>query len=167
MARARSGRRTDYTWSGAPLLINLIDLAVGAGGSQDAFTFNVAGTVTRTRGEVLLQLDPTAADERAVVAMGLIVASENAVAAGFASLPGPHTDASDDWFWHSYVTVTSLAEAGVVEGDGLFARVMIDSKAMRKVKASEHVVFVAEVANSVDAGGSLDLIGGIRLLLGT
>ena len=163
MARGRSGRKTDYEWQTGLVSIDLIDLAVNAGGMEDVFTLASPGTIVRVRGELLVQLDAGAVDERVVLALGLKVVSENAAAAGVASVPGPFVDGADDWFWHGYAVMLSLAEAAVVN-EALFARVHVDSKAMRRVKPSEHIVFVAQVAGSTDQAGTVDILGGLRIL---
>ena len=124
-----------------------------------------ASTILRTRGIVFAQLDSTAVDERVTIAVGVIIAGERAVTAGVASLPGPLNQGADDWIWHGYLTVSSGAEAAIND-NSLFDRLEIDSKAMRKVKEDETFVFMAQIADSLDQGGSVDLMYATRVLFG-
>ncbi len=167
MARGRgSGRKTDYDWfgiCGSQTGLDLADTTPGLG--SVAFTFNQASTVTRIRGMLGVQMDATAVEERAIIAFGLIVVSENAFAAGVASVPHPHTDSEASWIWHNYVWLSSGAEAAV-NTNSLFARVEVDTKAMRKVKNTERLVMVGEVCSIVDQGGTWDFQYGLRLLAG-
>ncbi len=166
MAR-RSVRRTDYTWFGAADAVTTIDLGTGtAAVLGNTVVVNSAGTLVRLRGQVYVQLDTSAVDERAMIAVGIIKATDEAVAAGVASLPHPHSDGDAEWIWHRYLSISSLAEPAVVT-DALFDRAIIDSKAMRRFKQNEVVVLVAEVADGLDQGGTWDMMYGYRVLFGT
>ncbi len=166
MARS-SGRRTDYEWQAVAGRITTLDLAEGSANvGTNGMVVSVPSTSMRIRGEVLVQLDAGAVDERACIAMGIIKVSNSAFAAGIGSIPNPFADAESEWVWHSFTSVTSMAEAAV-GSDYIASRVVIDSKAMRKCKPNETFAFVAEVASSVDATGSVDLIYGWRQLFGT
>ncbi len=169
MARGRgSGRKTDYEWVATGGLVTALDLASTSAG---LFTGGIAiagpGTLVRTRGRVMAQLDAAAVDERVVVAVGIGVFDNRAVAAGLASLPRPFTDrGSRVWMWVGMLIVSSGAEGAVVS-DGLFNWADIDSKAMRKVKEETTVTAVAEVIDSVDATGTMDLVIGYQQLIGS
>ncbi len=169
MARGRSrGRKTDYSWSQISGQMLAVDLAEGTVALGDV-AGSAAGTQTlfRTRGEILVQLDATAVDERVLIALGMMVVKENAFAAGVASVPHPGVDGEADWFWFGYASLTTAAEAAVSGAfSGLFHRVPVDSKAMRKMKGDEKVILVAEVVEAVDQGGTFDLLYGFRTLTG-
>ncbi len=164
MARRRGGRGPDYDWAGVCGAVVGADLAPGVDiiGSG-SFVFATAGTLVRARGYVGGQLDTAGVDERVLIAMGLIMVSENAAAAGTASVPNPLDDAGEDWIWFGHLWMSSGAEAAVNE-NSLFDRKEIDSKAMRRVKVSETLVFVASVCDSADMGGTFDLQYGLRIL---
>jgi len=165
MARARSGRRADYEWSQIGSQITAVDLAVGTKALGTASSeANLAQTIMRLRGQVFAQLDATAVDERVIIACGLGIVSADAVAAGAGSVPGPSSDADWSWMWHGFLTMSSGAEAAVV-GEMLFDRREVDSKAMRRVKPNESLVFVTEVVQSIDQGGTFDLLYGVRVLI--
>ncbi len=164
MARGRrSGKRANYNWQGNCGSNVATDLAVGSASFFNLFAFTEAATLVRTRGELFLQLDGGGIDERVMIASGIIIVSTNAAAAGIASLPSPRTDPEDDWLWFDYTAITTGAEVGIVH-DFLVARKEIDSKAMRKVKATDTMVLVNEVCASVDATGTFDSMFGVRVL---
>ncbi len=125
----------------------------------------IASTILRLRGYAMITLDAGAVDESSTLALGIIIVGNSAFAAGAASCPGPQSQSSDDWIWHTYLSVSSLSEAAI-QPDALFARVVIDSKAMRKAKVDETVIFMAEVADSNDQAGTIDLQYAFRLLSG-
>ena len=102
-------------------------------------------TVRRTFGLVNWRSDQVAADESPMGAFGMCVVSEDAFAAGVASLPGPFTDANSDlWFVHQYLfsAVEFTSAAGFESAAG--RQYPISSKAMRKFTVEERVVLVIE-----------------------
>ena len=117
-------------------------------------------TIVRTRGELLVYL--TAAN--AVLggfqwAFGMGIVSENAFGIGVMAVPGPITDiAWDGWVVFETGTVKS---AGIIASDlpgnagSSMVRIRLDSKGMRKFRATDVLVAVlqisAEVATSVIA----------------
>ncbi len=166
MARGRSAGRSvrrTYNWQASSMQTLGINLAVNTVNSVSMFSFGEAQTLVRLRGMIGASLDSGGIDERVLVAMGLIIVSENAAAAGGGSVPHPLADGEDDWIWHGWLWLTSQAEASVSD-EALFQRVHVDSKAMRKVRVSEQMVFVAEVAQVTDQTGTFDLTAGFRLL---
>ena len=163
-ARGRTGRSPDYEWFAMGGKASAVDLAAATASlGPSALAVSGPGTLVRLRGQVFLQLDAGAVDERVLVCFGIIIVSNEAFAAGVASVPKPFTDADADWMWHGFLSVTSGAETGIVS-DFLVDRVLVDSKAMRKVKSSQTLIFVAEVASSQDAAGTFDYMYGIRIL---
>ncbi len=167
MARAKGGRRTDYEWISQCGRMSQLDLTTGSVAlGTGAFDLTGPGTVMRLRGRFYAQLDIGGVDERAVIAVGVIKVSDEALAAGVASIPSPDTDGDAEWIWHGYLIVSAGAEAAVVT-DAMFDRVEVDSKAMRRFKASDSLAVVAEVCDSSDQAGTADLMYGLRLLLGS
>jgi len=100
--------------------------------------------VVRTRGLLSVELTASTADQEAVGAIGFAIVSDQAEAAGAASIPGPWTDQDwDGWFlWQPWAfTFESITQAGVL----LFSREWeIDSKAMRKFDSGNTIVVMAE-----------------------
>lgn len=169
MARRSSGRRTDYNWNAFQGEVTAIDLAVGSDGlGTTSFSFGNAGTLTRMRGFWTAELDAAAGSaENCLIRAGIMKVSSNAATAGIGSVPNPFDDPQEDWIWvgHLYVS-TGSAFSGASTFDHEVATEVIDSKAMRKVKISENLVFVASVVVSDDATGTVDLKYSVRLLQG-
>jgi len=89
----------------------------------------------------------------------MCVVSEDAFAAGAASLPGPITDVGSDlWFVHQYLyaPIRVASDVGQIWG----AQYAIDSRAMRKISDEERAVLVVEST----ASGGASFACGIRLL---
>jgi len=106
-------------------------------------------TLIRLRGELVISAVLTAASDSADVAVGLIMVSDEAFAAGVASIPSPLTDGDDDWLWHQFCSVTS--RFGAAAGEGVEFRFPIDNKAMRKLPPGKTVCAVIEMNNLVGA----------------
>ena len=102
-------------------------------------------TVKRVRGLIHWKSDQLTASEYTIGAFGMLVVSEDAFAAGAASIPGPFTDASSDlWMVHQYV-VSDMIFGSAVGFDSAGGRSYeIDSKAMRKVTEEERLVVMFE-----------------------
>ncbi len=165
MARQTRGRRSDYEWLGVCGTVTALDLAVNAVQiGTTGFVSEVSQTLIRVRGRVFGQLDIAGVDERVMVAVGLIVVSSEAFAAGAGSVPSPGSDSEAPWLWHDHLSMSSGAEAAVVT-DAYFDRIQIDNKAMRRLKPNENIAFMAEVCATADMGGSLDLMYGLRVLV--
>jgi hypothetical protein len=94
-------------------------------------------------------------------AFGMCVVSDNAFAAGAASIPGPFTDTDSElWFVHQYLfSPTTISGAGTLR-DAMF-QYEIDSKAMRKFTQEERIVLMVE--NGHATHGALFLLM-LRLL---
>ena len=99
-------------------------------------------TLVRVRGNVLCHVDTAQVDDE-VAACGLILANENAVAAG---VPNPEVDTDADWLWHSWFT---LYAEGVAQRFP-WERQHVDNKSMRKVPSGvQELVFVASSPSGV------------------
>ncbi len=105
-------------------------------------------TLRRVRGFILLLSDQTAATERQLGAFGICVASDAAVAAGAASLPGPVTELDDD-LWQTWLPLQGALT--VVSGVGFILqdnKIQIDSKAMRRIQQGQSLAIMAENASA-------------------
>jgi len=103
----------------------------------------LAATVVRTRGRVLVRPTAFGADQSFDGAYGLGVVSDEAFVAGAASIPRPFDD--DDWtgwmvhgYWSEHLEFQGAQSEMIVESRP------IDSKAMRKIRPNETLVWVAE-----------------------
>ncbi len=93
---------------------------------------------------VAVATDQLAASERVIGAFGLCVVSQEAAAAGAASIPGPFTEAESDlWFVHQYL-YSSMVFGDATGFRKLDQQYEIDSKAMRKVTEEEVVAIMIE-----------------------
>jgi len=142
------GPRVSKHWSGADTGGSGIVLTV----TQALILFFVAAgdpfTVLRSRGNIFVTATPDAADDDDVIGFGIIVATDQAVAAGGASLPGPIADPDADWLWHQYVPMSARAlTAYAGDAIGLNARVEIDSKAMRRGTTNQQTVLIGELSS--------------------
>ncbi len=117
-------------------------------------------TLIRTRGAVSVIAESTAVDVEITGAYGLAIVSDQAVAAGIASIPGPFDDAEwDGWFvWRSFaMKIDSVTQTGVFRSSWTQE---VDSKAMRKVTDNETCVVVAE-----SQSGAFQISMPLRVLL--
>ena len=121
-------------------------------------------TIVRVRGELYIQSDQTAVAERPFGALGMSVVSEQARAAGVASVPTPVTDQASDLFflwipWQAAAVVDSAAVA--IQP---MYRFEFDSKGMRKVAAFGNAIVVT-IENSALAGIGAQYIIQFRILV--
>jgi len=144
--RFGGGPKRQVTWFG-PADQAYITVGAGAKVLLSSLDPGTAGlpkpTIVRSRGVV--SINPvTAADAQIVGAFGIAIVSDQALAAGIASIPGPLNDSGwDGWFvWRSFAfTQTQLDATGSLIQS---IQLEIDSKAMRKVSDNESLVAVAE-----------------------
>ncbi len=95
---------------------------------------------------VVLTSDQTGGQETQTGAMGMVVVSDLAIAAGVASIPGPVTDASDDGW---YVWQALGGQLDILVGAGPRQAVYeFDSKAMRRIEEGFGVAIVVENAHA-------------------
>ena len=106
-------------------------------------------TVMRTIGSILIH--PTsapAAGDQCFIGIGIAKVSSDARAAGAASMPDPIGDPSYPWLWNKSFPLIS---AGVLSDNnlGMSMRFDFDSKTMRKFKADEDLVVLAQYVDNV------------------
>ncbi len=124
-------------------------------------------TIVRIRGELLAFLTAaTAALDGFVCGFGITLVSDEAFAAGAASIPSPIDDIDyDEWM---YYTTFSLKASAIIAGgaaedhDSMLAvtaakRIEIDNKAMRKFPVGKTMVALLEVQEIGTAVVSADL----------
>ncbi len=161
MARPRTGRPSDLNWAGA----NGETVGLAAGGLVGFLlaTAVVSQTVMRIRGEVVggLDLAGIAANDSAILGWGIQVMPAGAVAGGITT--GPITTAAGSWMAFG---VHPLRSDSGVASDQLGSSIMraaIDTKAMRKMKASEELVLVFENLGIVGAP-TINAVFSLRML---
>ena len=101
-------------------------------------------TVVRTRMQLLVLSDQSAATEIFIGNYGMCVVSDQATAIGVSAVPTPATDqGSDLWFLiEAVINEFKLIGTDVIAQSG--GSKAIDSKAMRKVDIGQDIVTVAE-----------------------
>ena len=139
---------------------------IAGGGSAVIFSLNAAAlamrpfTIVRSRFEVALRSDQSAAVEIQEGAYGIAVVSDQAVGVGITAIPEPITDmGSNLWLLHQIVYADE-SDVATFTRSGQFRSQ--DSKAMRKVEVGSDVVVVAE--NTSASFGSTWVIGGRMLV---
>ncbi len=141
----RSARRATQWTSTVPETAFII-LAAGSSVIDSTFvtTSGAPETLIRVRGLFTVQTDQTAAAEAPFGAIGIAVVSDEAAAAGAASVPLPYTDAESDlWVMHQFFAAPF--EFGTAVGFSDVARQYeIDSKAMRKVSEDQTLVLMVQ-----------------------
>ena len=115
-------------------------------------------TIVRLRGEFSYSIVAAASanDGFDAMAVGVCIISENAQGIGVTATPQPLSDIGwDGWLYHRLVTgIKALTtDAGETWGNAGSAqgRVEIDSKAMRKFRATDVIVGVVEMGTEVGA----------------
>jgi len=144
--RIRSANRRKTVWVGTA---DQGEIAVGAGLSvlissfaPDALSI-LKATVVRTRGIFVVHPTALTGDSTYGGAYGLGIVSDEAFAAGAASIPRPFDD--DDWAgWLVHGYYGGHFEFDIDGNTFSPAPMAIDSKAMRKVGPNETLVWVAE-----------------------
>ncbi len=104
-------------------------------------------TVVRSRGLLSIISDQQTASEEPLGAVGGIVVTDQASAAGVASVPTPSSESSSDWFFYEYFCSTAVLLSSVGWVEPTVMNVPIDSKAMRKVDLGEDLIMVLENGN--------------------
>ena len=102
-------------------------------------------TIVRTRGVMSLTSDQTAAIESYHAVLAMAVVSDQALAAGVASVPTPISDGDSDLFFlYEAIIGRNMAstDVGFDSGAGWFKE--FDSKAMRKVEDGSDVAVTVE-----------------------
>jgi len=162
----RSGPRRQTSWeTGVPLLTTSVPftadisaiLGTGVSPTVDGLT------LVRTRGEVLLALTSAAAAGNAFVgAIGIGLASEQAFAVGATAVPLPVSEAgAESWIWHEWFSVVAFS-ATDFGGAAQTQRMVIDSKAMRRVEENMIIYMAIEATETGTAG--LEVSANTRLL---
>ena len=162
--RARAGRKIDFkNWEDIPA----IDLSSTAAETiiGPSLNFGIPATILRVRGNLVVFFDGAADTSQQNVAMGLAVLSTDAVAAGAGSVPDPAAEAEFPWLWWTSVPIAHHVVGAAVLQDLAFARVVVDSKAMRKVKPGESLVIVYQTTAAITTT-RIDQ-SHIRVLIGT
>jgi len=146
--RGRGAPRRQTVWFSSADETSFTVVAAGAVDLQSSLNAAALAlrpfTITRVRGILSVRSDQIAADEDVFGAAGLAVVSDQAVAAGVASVPSPITEESSDlWFAFEF----AAEGATTLIGNPTTTRTF-ESKAMRKVEDGMDIVAVFENGGS-------------------
>ena len=126
-------------------------------------------TVVRVRGEVTAYITVAggAANEGFRCAFGMCVVSENAAGIGVTAVPGPLTDiAWDGWFVYELFDIVITSSALIPSAPEQEVRIKIDSKAMRKLHATDVIIACFETSE-IGEGTTMATRLSSRMLLKT
>jgi len=117
-------------------------------------------TIIRTRGQFTARLVVPSSDGF-IGAIGIAVATTAAIAAGIASVPTPIIEQSwDGWLYWSSFWIHGESAADLMAS----WRVVVDSKAMRKIR-EEEALYAAVQLSTEQGTGTLDMSLDSRILL--
>ena len=121
-------------------------------------------TVVRTRGQMYVASDQSAAVEVQSGAFGLIRVTDRALAIGITAIPDPVSDADDDgWLvWQGFSQQSALTTTAGLAGGHTYE---IDSKAQRIVREGQVIAVVvanANAANGLIFGSTFRLLSRFR-----
>ena len=146
---ARGGLRQRTDWA---RLVNTADVNVGTGAKVVLATFlhgQEEATVRRSILELHIQSDQSSQIEDQFGAVGIYIASDQAVATGITALLGPVTDASDDvWLmWRGFVSRGGSSASNETNGQ----QIHVDSRGQRRLQEGQQAVLMIENASATFA----------------
>ena len=162
IVRTAAGRKNDYDWEGVQT--TSLNLASAVVTQAEIFLADQAETLVRMRGLLIagLSLSGSQAGDACVIGLGLIVGS-----AGSTQDVNPIDEAGANWLWHIFVCLQTEGIVGGISEHGseelTSECVLIDNKAMRKLREDESIFFI--VANSNISGSPVvNVLGAFRAL---
>ena len=151
------GPKRGTQWLGSATDTAVTTLGPGTAVLDQSFAFGEPATIVRTRGLLSVAPDQVTGTEFPFGALGMAVVTDQATAAGVASMPTPITESdADSWFvWEAFAASILLSTGAAFTTDAM-QHFPFDSKAMRKVDDNSTAVVVLE--NSSAAAGLRFLI---------
>jgi len=152
-----SGAKRAVAWSN---ILTSMSVVANSGsktlGTSIGLSLFGGDTLIRTRGWASFHFDPTSIADSFNVGIALGLYSDDAFAAGAASMPGPLSDAGYDWIFHT-TRIFGPTFTATEDGTNILHNVWldVDSKAMRKVKPNQTLAWISEGA-IISGGGSFD-----------
>ena len=124
--------------SGGAAILSFNGIINGAAGFLDEEV-----TITRMIGRVSARINVNTANVSATLAVGCIIARNEAIAAGVGSLPSPEDDPDSDWL---YYAVMGLVNPNSTLVDSALANIHsdFDVSGQRIVRAGQTAVWIAE-----------------------
>ncbi len=142
-SRTGSGSKRLTQWVGPPEQGFLV-VSAASSTIMGSIPFTEAATIVRIRGMFTVALSTYVADLEIVGAIGFGIISDEALAAGIASIPDPYDDAN----WGGWMLWQSFAHRfETLDATSSFLgswSMELDSKAMRKVTPGESLIMMVE-----------------------
>ena len=165
-AGASRAKKIDFKqWDALPSISLALDTATTIIGGS--FAFSIPATILRIRGMLLVTLDNAAEGDDTFLTAALGMVSSDAAALGATAMPDPGSEPEYPWLW--WASIPLFATQSITGVDPSFstvsgaARLEVDSKAMRKVKPGESLIWVFQgtdtVLKDLDVGQTRVLIG--------
>jgi hypothetical protein len=156
----------EKSWVGLPRSITSLSTnATFLGGVLD---FIGPGTLLRFRcNDILMTFNATQqVDDDINLTLGLGIVSTDAAALGATAMPDPLGEPDYPWVWWGNYTLRSQLSSGVNGLGSSVIRIEADSKAMRRVKPQQSLVWIIEASGASGAPVTVVDIGETRVLLG-
>ncbi len=99
--------------------------------------------------------------------LGLGIVSTDAFNAGSGSLPDPSAEPEYPWLWWDEIRLEAFVAAGEEALGSTHQRIVLDTKAMRKISPGQTLVLVGQITTATGAPVTALDVGGIRVLFGT
>ncbi len=163
----RQGKKIDFkSWAAIPSLQTGFSTETTIIGGSLAFSG--PATILRCRGGILARLDATKqVGDLMKVTTAIGIVSSDAFAAGAGSVPDPASEPEYPWLWWNSFTLSSQIAAGT-DDFGLSVRaVEVDTKAMRKIKPGESLLWVMQSSASAGSLATSIFFEQTRVLVGT
>ncbi len=148
-ARSFPPRQTSLDWVRL-ISVARIPVAAGAKVLLGGFSAGVDVTIRRVLGQFWVEGDDTALQDTQIGVLGGMVVSDIAFAAGAASVPGPVTELSNDYWslWQPFLQVNELVAAGGIGRNSMPRE--FDTKAQRKLPHGSVYALIVENASATD-----------------
>ena len=167
MARRTFVKKIDFKeWFSIPgLLTQRASDGTEVGGSV---SFAAPATLMRFRSGIQASFDETKqAGDEMNIAFGLGIFSTDAVTLGSTALPDPASEPEYPWIWWGEIFLESFVAAAAEAWGFPQQKLMVDSKAMRKVKPGQSIAWVIQTSNASGAPLTEITILQTRFLIGT
>ena len=163
----RPGKKIDFKqWVGVPTGSQNVT-ADGTFVGPGILNFLEPGTILRVRGRIQVGFNQAglAATDLAVLTFGLGVFSTDAVTLGVTALPDPAAEPEYPWMW--YGSVAMFSPSADTADPRIQQVLVVDTKAMRKVKPGESLAMVGQYVNSAGNPSIKVISETLRVLFGT
>ena len=148
--RGRPGKTIDFKqWTSIPSI--RFDQAAAATISGASVAFSSPFTILRIRGGIVNVVDTATDGDDITIGYGLAILSTDAFALGATAFPDPLGEPEYPWLWwyaSSLISTLLNSANGVVSDVAAAERIVVDSKAMRKVKPGESLVWVVQTGSA-------------------